>query len=217
MKSFCFFLTVFKAKTYKQVCASLYTGIFEMSTNYDFEMIAKFLGELTTIPSKFGEVMAMQCVRCGKPNTQDHICIPPFAIKCVRCGKPNTQDHICIPQLPRCSKCGQVACVCFRIHPILKEIIPWPIPRPFVQRVVPEKEISKLLEAGWVFNVQLQSGNIIMEKAVDVGSITKDVIEQAQKQIESDISKVDIEKVMEQAQKQIESRIEKEKQKLLRE
>jgi hypothetical protein len=90
-----------------------------------------------------------------------------------------------------------------------------------LQRVVPEKELGKYFDDGWVFKVQLQSGDVIVEKDVDVEEITAKVMEQAAKQIADEIAQVDIEKitdkVMEQAAKQIGEAVAKEKQRLLKE
>jgi exoribonuclease R len=88
-----------------------------------------------------------------------------------------------------------------------------------IPRVIAEKELSKYLAEGWTFKTQLQSGDVLMEKEIDVETITGNILEQAQKQITEEKSKTDVEKiteqVMEQANKQIAEAIEKEKQKLL--
>ncbi|MDR2719423.1 MAG: hypothetical protein LBC03_01280 [Nitrososphaerota archaeon] len=90
-----------------------------------------------------------------------------------------------------------------------------------MQKVIPEVSIGKFLEEGWEFKVQLQSGSVIMEKAIDVESITNTVLEQTRKQIEDTIEKTDVEsitdKAMGQAIKQIEEAVVKEKQRLLKE
>ena len=49
----------------------------------------------------------------------------------------------------------------------------------YVQRVVSEKEVEQFLKDGWLFNAQLKSGAVIMEKYIDVAKIAADAIEAA--------------------------------------
>jgi copper chaperone CopZ len=88
-----------------------------------------------------------------------------------------------------------------------------------VSKVIPEKELPKYLGKGWVLKTQLQSGDAIMEKSIDVEKITNDALEQANKQITEEMAQVDVERITEKAmaqvRKQIDDAITKEKQRLL--
>jgi len=87
-----------------------------------------------------------------------------------------------------------------------------------LQKVIPEKEIGRYLNEGWVFKIQLQSGDVIVEKSIDVEGIAQAAFEEANKQIaaQTDVEKV-TEKVMEQAKQQIEEAVLSERKKLLKE
>jgi hypothetical protein len=179
------------------------------------------------------------CPICGERQTYDHGCLCPSCgrpyaygilhhiscktgiIRCKKCGivVPAGETHTCV--LTTCAKCGKTVpagtlhlCVCPRCNRPLNNCI-----CRFIQKVVAEKELSKYLEDGWVLKMQLQSGDVLMEKEVDVETITEQVMEQTNKQVTDELAKADVEKItakaMEQATKQIAEAVEKERQRLL--
>jgi len=147
-----------------------------------------------------------KCLQCGKIIIDGikHICSnDPIYILCPICrkGYDARVGHDC-PGLPRID-------------------LPYLVEKQFVQKVIVEADIVKYVNEGWAFKVQLQSGSIIMEKAVDTEKISDTVMMQARKQIENTIANADVEavteKVLEQANKQITDAIAQEKQRLLKE
>ncbi|MCL2134118.1 MAG: hypothetical protein FWH37_00965 [Candidatus Bathyarchaeota archaeon] len=190
-------------------------------------------------------VRPLICSRCGKTNTARHICVPK-SLQCPICGKstveietcPGLFSHrkrvcpVCLQPFRRtkCARCGKIwiGCGCPHKHVCLPRIrcpvcggLLGRCKCCLLQKIVSEKELVKYLDDGWVLKMQLQSGDVLLEKEMDVETIVDTVMEQAQKQIDVEVSKVDVEKVtetvMEQANKQIAEAITKEKQRLLKE
>lgn len=154
------------------------------------------------------------CLRCGQIMQ---------IVSCAKCGESYTVcrcpqfAHVCKRV---CLICGgnHVTGACLKLfkRPVVEPVVG---PGPLVQKVIAEADIGKHLNDGWAFKLQLQSGSVIMEKAIDIENITKEVLEQADKQIVNITTQADVEnitqEVLDQVNKQITDAIAKEKQRLL--
>ena len=138
-------------------------------------------------------INTVACLKCRRKLLECG-CLRPLhrcisldpVLSCSICGGNHAASNCKVlpPILARCSQCGSNPCIC-------KTLVKPPVVGPdlFVQKVVTEADIGTHLNEGWTVKLQLQSGSVILEKAIDIENIANEVLDQVNKQIADTVAK----------------------------